>query len=121
MFPAIDPSKYLDFAQEIASRSEPEVIRTVADRAYYSAFLFCRDQLAEKGYITPYYNTEDHRYVPAKLKELLGSFGNDENRLRTHRNRVTYDTREVTDSPSIDWMIETARKIIERVKTLPVS
>ena len=118
-FSALDPIKYLDLANELALRSEAEAIRTAADRSYYATFLFCRDQLATKGYLTPSYSTDDHQDVSEVLKQVLKSRGNQEFRLRQQRNRVTYDTREV-DYPSCQWMINTATEIIKLVEALPI-
>ena len=118
MFKAVDPSKYLDFAREISIRTETEAKRTAADRAYYAAFLFSRDQLAIKGYITPYYHERDKQYVSETLKGLRTSIGMDEFRLREHRTKVTYHTSNV-GYPSLEWMINTAQKIIDYIKTLP--
>ena len=119
MFKAIDPLKYLDFAREIATRTEVEARRSAADRAYYAAFLFSRDQLAIKGYITPHYHEEDKKYISETLKRLRTSIGNDEFRLREHRTKVTYHTWDV-GYPSLDWMINTAQEIIDYVKALPL-
>jgi hypothetical protein len=122
VFPAIDPADYIGLADELASSPEQAAKRTAADRAYYAAFLISRDQLTIKGYITPNYNLRDHEYVTESLKrkDLLGTFGNEEYRLRIARNRVTYDTRDLTYSqPSLNWMVNTAKKIIERVNKLP--
>lgn len=124
VFPALDPTTYIELVDELASKPEPSAQRTAADRAYFAAFLTSRDQLAEKGYITPYNSQEDRRYVAENLKILLGAFGNDENRLRTARNRVTYDIRDLTysqDQPSLKWMVDTAKEIIKRVKRIPPS
>ena len=118
-FSALDPIKYLDLANELALRSEAEAMRTAADRSYYATFLFCRNQLAMKGYLIPSYSTEDHQDVSKVLKQVLKSRGNDEFRLRNQRNRVTYDTREV-DYPSLQWMIDTATTIIKLVEALPI-
>ena len=118
-FSAVYPIKYLDLANELALRSEAEAIRTAADRSYYATFLFCRDQLATKGYLTPSYSTDDHQDVSEVLKQVLKSRGNQEFRLRQQRNRVTYDTREV-DYPSCQWMINTATEIIKLVEALPI-
>jgi len=118
MFPAVEPVKYLEFAREISSRIETEAKRTAADRAYYSAFLFSRDQLAIKGYITPYYREQDKHDVSRKLKELKYGIGNAEHLLRSRRTKITYDTRDISN-PSLDWMIDTAQKIIDYVKALP--
>lgn len=122
VFPAIDPVAYLGLADELAAKPELSAKRTAADRAYFAAFLTSRDQLAAKGYIVPHYSRDDHRYVVENLKLLLGAFGNQESRLRTARNRVTYDTRDLTYSqgqPSLNWMVNTAKEIIERVEKLP--
>lgn len=120
VFPALDPLTYIGLADELASKPELSAKRTAADRAYFAAFLSSRDQLAAKGYIIPYYSSDDHRYVAENLKSLLGAFGNEENRLRTARNRVAYDTRDLTQGqPSLKWMVATAKKIIERVTKLP--
>ena len=122
VFPAIDPAAYMALAEELGAKVGVPEKRAAADRAYYAAFLTSRDQLTAKGYITPYYNFDDHKYVAENLKILLGTFGNEENRLRTARNRVTYDTRDLTHSqgqPSLEWMLDTAKTIIERVEKLP--
>lgn len=120
VFPAIDPADYVGLADELASRPEQAAKRTAADRAYYAAFLFSRDQLEMKGYMTRYGYAEDHPYVTQKLRELLGFLGNEEFRMRRHRNKVTYETGDV-GKPSLDWMLKTAEKIIESVKKLPTS
>jgi len=119
-FPAVDPFKYLEFACEISSRTETEVRRTAGDRAYYAAFLFARDQLKEKGYMTPYNHEGDKKQVTEVLKRLKLSVGMDEFRLQEHRTRVTYHTWRV-EYPSLEWMIDTAQKIINYVKALPVN
>lgn len=122
VFQALDPVTYIALVDELASKPESASRRTAADRAYFAAFLTSRDQLTAKGYIIPYYSSDDHRYVAENLKILLGSFGNEENRLRTARNQVTYDTRDLTENqgqPSLKWMVDTAKQIIERVSKLP--
>jgi hypothetical protein len=124
VFLALDPVAYIELVDELASRPETPAKRTAADRAYFAAFLFSRDQLTAKGYIMPHYSQDDRKYVAENLKLLLGTFGNQENRLRRARNRVTYDTRDLTQSegqPPLSWMISTAKEIIERVKKLPPS
>ena len=118
MLPSIDPEAYLDLARELANRSESAATRTAADRAYYAAFLTCRDMLAEKGHMTPYGTAQDHRYVAETLKKVLGASGNDEHRLRRARNTATYETGQVRSTPSVDWMIATAQRLIDKVKNL---
>jgi hypothetical protein len=116
--PAVKPELYLDLARELAGNPAPEYIRSAGDRAYYAAFLFCRDELARKGYITPFYSTEDHSYVSRSLQQLFGRGPFSEFELRYQRNRISYDTRNLR-GVSIPWMIKTAEDIIERVKELP--
>ena len=122
IYPSIDARKYLGLAARLALTKSSLSLRTAANSAYYSAFLFSRDQLAQKGYITPYYNSSDHDYVARELKVQLGAIGNDENRLRTARNKVVYDTRNLTSSQvqRLEWIIPTAAKIIKLVGSLPV-
>lgn len=125
LYGAFNPKTYLEIATELSSKTEAAAKRTAADRAYYAAFLSSRDILAEKGYIIPHYDSDDHRYVAENLKDrsVLGALGNDESRLRRARNLITYDTRDISstkeDARSLDWMLETARIIIERVEALP--
>jgi hypothetical protein len=122
-YETIDPESYLVLAKELAMTSTPAARRTSADRAYYAAFLFSRDQLEAKGYITPYYDIGDHQYVATALKVHIGALGNDENRLRLARNKITYDTRSLPQGGdgvrTLDWMTRTASQIIERVRRLP--
>jgi hypothetical protein len=126
LYNKIDPSSYMELAKQLAINADDSSKRTAADRAYYAAFLTCRDVLASKGYLVPQYNLDDHKSVPQTLKsiEALGSRGNDEERLRSARNRINYDTRELRDQPqsavcSINWMITTAQDIINGVQALP--
>ncbi len=118
MFKEVNPVNYLDIARALALDTKPQAQRTAADRAYYAAFLFARDALAAKGYITPYYATKDHEFVTQSLRKHVGNIGNDENRMRTQRNNVTYETGPL-GSPSLTWMIETAETIIKLVDDLP--
>lgn len=125
VYESIDPETYLGLAKELSSRKQIAAIRTSADRAYYAAFLSSRDVLAKKGYLTPYYNTDDHKYVTDTLKrpDVLGSLGNDEARLRRARNLLTYDTRQLNAAssdrvPKIDFMLNTAEMIIRKVNEL---
>lgn len=122
----LDPATYLELADELSSRAEPASKRTAADRAYFAVFLFSRDCLLEKGYLEPYYGLNDHDYISRvlKSKQVLGAFGNEENRLRRARNYITYDTRDLyLTKPEhvrpLNWMLGVAREIIKRVDALP--
>ena len=116
----LDPEALLDLAKELAASQNTSAQRTAADRAYYAAFLFARDQLASKRYITPYYGPNDHGYVADQLGRLFGAAaGNEEQRLRERRNRLTYDTRRIPASFTLNWMLETAEHLMRQVKSLP--
>ncbi len=126
LYESVDPETYLELAKELSSKSQAAARRTAADRAYYAAFLASRDLLAEKDYITPYGNERDHQYVNEvlKRKDILGSFGNEGLRLRRARNVATYDTRDITTRTQqyarpLNWMLNTAETIIDKVKQLP--
>lgn len=120
---AIDPRSYLDLAVELVNRPDSHVARTAGDRAYYAVFLTCRDMLAAKGYAPFYQGTAAHGDVTKALRTFLGDgLGNQENRLRRARNRLTYITDEVPLArvQYIQWMINSAREIIDTVNDLPV-
>jgi uncharacterized protein (UPF0332 family) len=125
LYEKFDPVSYLEIALGLPTDASVALIRTAADRAYYAAFLTCRDLLKAKNYISPQYNRYDHETVAETLKrpDVLGNIGNNENRLRRSRNCITYDTRilQIThnDARSLAWMIATARDLIERVQKLP--
>lgn len=127
LYKAVDPKTYLELADRLSLESDETAKRTAADRAYYAVFLVSRDTLAERGYITPYYSSDDHKYVSETLKrkDLLGSFGNDEMRIRFARNIILYDTRDISreqqSARSLKWILDTAKQIIERVGNLPVN
>ena len=126
LYESVDPETYLELAKELSLKSQVAARRTAADRAYYAAFLASRNLLAEKGYITPYYTSDDHKYVEETLKrkDILGALGNDENRLRRARNLVTYDTRDIQTETQryaspLSWMLNTAETVIKKVQELP--
>lgn len=128
---AIDPATYLDLARELAVRAAPEsndvALRSAADRAYYAVFLFSRDQLAMKGYVTPKNNARDHETVTESLQEILGTLGGDELHLRYARNQATYETSDRYGDgrvgheyvKSLTWMLDAAQRIIDAVRSLP--
>ena len=124
-YPALNPTEYLKIADELTSRPESSALRTAADRAYYAAFLTCRDLLAEKDYFTPRYSSDDHTDLTSALKrkDVLGTYGNQEFRLRRARNCINYLTCDISsstiDARPLDWMLKTAREIISKVEALP--
>jgi len=120
--PVVNPRSYLELATELAGRRESHSIRTAGGRAYYAAFLASRDTLAAKGYTLRYAGASAHAGVTQALGTILDEgVGNEENRLRRARNQLTYDTDQVVWPPgqSVQWMIDTAREIIEAVTALP--
>lgn len=126
LYESIDPETYLELAKELSLKKEASAKRTAADRAYYAAFLASRDFLAKKGYVTPYGDERDHQYINETLKriDILGSFGNNGLRLRRARNMATYNNQEISTTTHqygrpLEWMLNTAEEIIERVKQLP--
>lgn len=127
IYPKINPEEYIKLADELALKPDNASKRSAADRAYYAAFLTCRDILTAKDYLTPYYDYQDHKYVAETLKnpKILGSFGNNESLLRKARDCITYDTRDLRTNQEkvkrIEWMIKTARTIIEKVQALPMN
>ena len=124
VFPPLDPITLLELANQL-SNGNSAAIRSAGDRAYYAAFLASRDLLSNKGYITPHYGTIDHDYISKQLKrpEILGSFGDRELQLRRARNEVTYQTGPLMmggrNVRPLQWMVETAQEIIDRVTALP--
>jgi hypothetical protein len=130
LYPEINPTDYLTLAKALSTSSDYASLRSAIDRAYYAAFLTCRDLLASKNYFTPKYDSEDHIKVQEGLKSLnvLGSAGNDEFRLRRTRNRITYDTRPLSPRQDglnnvfpVQLVVTTAENIIRRVQALPVN
>ena len=76
LYPKINPTKYLDLASELAAKSDDAAKRSAADRAYYAAFLTCRDVLTTKNYFIPRFSSDDHMDIAEKLRnpKLLGIF-----------------------------------------------
>jgi uncharacterized protein (UPF0332 family) len=124
IYSAIDPSEYLQVAKELSSKTDGASLRSAADRAYYATFLKCRDVLLQKKYSRSYQGLEDHAYVSRVLRAVLGSLGNEENRMRRVRVEVTYEPRDLFGGQNIrrvEWMIATSEEIIKTIENLPVN
>ena len=125
LYPTLDPASFLELARTLAGESDAAALRTAGDRAYYAAFLFCRDDLAQKDHLTPVYGIEDHEFVTSALRRswILGTYGDRERLLRRARNAVSYQTGALNasskDVQPLAWMIETASEIISRVTAVP--
>lgn len=108
---------------KISSQLDIAALRSAADRAYYASFLTCRENLRLKGYIVPYNGIDEHEYISRTLRTVIGSLGNDENRLRRARNEITYNTNDLiagqNDVMPLEWILKTASELITSVEALP--
>ena len=93
--PATTPHDMLRFAESLVRRTSPEAVRTGCDRAYYAAFLFCREHLRSRGLFDPSQGAADHHALATALRRWDFAAGNDLHRLRRSRNRYTYTLSEV--------------------------
>ena len=120
-FEAVEPSDYLELANEWAQSSNSAVLRTAVDRAYYAAFLTARDQLTAKGYGDFAADSRAHRQVGEALSEVRSQHGEMLRILRRARNRLTYQTvpirlpRRQTRQALLDW----AREVMAAAEALP--
>jgi hypothetical protein len=133
----LDPLELLNLARELARRPDAAAVRTACDRAYYAAFLFCRDQLISMGIVEraggrgrtrrPRLTgrSADHTIIPDSLRGLANGRrpGNELNRLREQRNQYTYNTGSLSTSAvaTPQWMLSTAEDIIGFVQQLTPS
>jgi hypothetical protein len=123
LYPSILPGEYLTLAKELALRPESASKRSAVERAYFAAFLTCRDLLQKKNYVVEYGHIEDHQYIRRVLKTVLKSKGNEENRLRRVRNEITYNTSDLFQGHDtvrrLDWVFDTSEELIRLVSDLP--
>ena len=120
-FGAVEPSDYLELANEWAQSDNPAVLRTAVDRAYYAAFLTVRDQLAAKGYGEFAASSRAHGQVGDALSEVRSQHGEMLRILRRARNRLTYET-DATRLPrrqTRQELLDSSRAIIAAVEALP--
>lgn len=121
----LNPLELLNLARELARRPDAAAVRTACDRAYYAAFLFCRDQLKAMGIVEPTGRSADHGLMVRSLRRLPKGRGpGDElDRLRTQRNQYTYNTGSLSTSAvaTPQWMLSTAEDIIGFVQQLTPS
>ena len=123
LYQKINPVEYLSLAKNLSSQLDIAALRSAADRAYYASFLTCRENLRLKGYIVPYNGIDEHEYISRTLRTVIGSLGNDENRLRRARNEITYNTNDLiagqNDVMPLEWILKTASELITSVEALP--
>jgi len=124
-FPSLDPLELLELAKELATTSTAATIRTAGDRAYQAAYLFSRDDLSAKDHFTPQGSGDDHSNLVIALRRshVLGTFGDYLDQLRRARNVLNYVTGAIEpshpDVRPIQWMIDRASEIIEKVTDVP--
>ena len=117
----MDPSSYLELANDLARGASPASLRSAGDRAYYAAFLFARDRLYQKNYSPFFTGPGAHRDVKNALLAILPQVGHMEDNLRRARNVITYETSmtRLRSGQSIPWMLGVSGDIIEAVRALP--
>ncbi|AKI96741.1 hypothetical protein IX53_01670 [Kosmotoga pacifica] len=97
--------------------SDECIVRTIVDRAYYSAFNIARDKAVKKGYQKQ--GAKDHRKLPiffrSKRPEIAGAL----EELRDLRNNCSYEIKWI-DSRSIldveEYVILQAEKVLDELK-----
>ena len=93
--PPTTPHDILTLAESLVGGASPEAVRAGCDRAYYAAFLFCRDHLRHRGLFNPSLTAGDHQALAAALRRSEFAAGNDLHRLRRSRNQYTYNLNEI--------------------------
>lgn len=88
---ATTPRHILTLADSLVREASPEAVRAGCDRAYYAAFLFCRERLQQRGLFDPSSSAGDHQALAAALRRWNFAAGNDLHRLRRSRNQYTYN------------------------------
>ena len=96
-------------------------MRSAGDRAYYAAFLTCRDQLVRKNYAVFSRRPSSHNEVAAALTDIHSELGRRLGELRYTRNDLTYQTGRISRDPpqTLLWMFRTAQAMIDFVDALP--
>ena len=122
-FGPIDPESYLHTAISWSLSSDEAVRRSAVDRAYYAAFLTARNELTDKGYIVAEQGPVAHILVGNSLTRLTGIPGRILRALRRTRNRVTYQTDEVSlpQNMTVEQLLGWAKTVIEAAQALPQS
>ena len=109
-------------ARELAKGMDGVSLRSAVDRAYYSAFLVARDELAAKRYARFTTGSGAHSQVAEALSNIgRRDLGRQLRILRRTRNKLTYQTSrmELPKGQSLQSLLESVRAIIEAVRELP--
>lgn len=121
-FDAVTPESYLALAGELVKGMDGVSLRSAIDRAYYSAFLAARDELAAKRYARFAVGSGAHSQVAEALSNIgRRDLGRQLRILRRTRNQLTYQTirMELPKGQSLGTLLDSARIVIEAVKALP--
>ena len=120
--PATAPRDILTFAESLVSGASPEAVRAGCDRAYYAAFLLCRERLRSRGLFDPSSGAGDHQALAVALRRWEFAAGNDLHRLRRSRNQYTYSLDEVRHGGRgaipPQGMLRLARRVMAAVERL---
>ena len=120
-FNAVDPAAYLTLAIEWSRSADDTTLRSAVDRAYYAAFLTTRDQLSGKGYGRFTADPQVHSQVAKLLSATNKEAGEKLIILRRARNRLNYQTGNVTlpRGQSVRSLMLFARIVVEAAQELP--
>ena len=120
-FNAVDPAAYLTLAIEWSRSADDTTLRSAVDRAYYAAFLTTRDQLSGKGYGHFTADPQVHSQVAKLLSATNKNAGEKLIILRRARNRLNYQTGNVTlpRGQSVRSLMLFARIVVEAAQELP--
>ncbi len=107
-----DPLDFLKLANDLVYSKDEAKLRTAISRAYYSAFLYCREWLRSKGW--PLYGDgRDHNEVQMGLKKYIGRKASDKlSSLRRLRGDADYELTKVVDKQVVIKAIRLANVVI---------
>jgi uncharacterized protein (UPF0332 family) len=121
----MDPVEFLRFAEKTLCRDDgPASCRSAISRAYYAAFLSCRERLESVGVDVPH-NATGHNEVQRKLsrsgdpryRKVASDLGN----LQSQRLTADYDLSKavVEKRENAQLWLATADRIVQTVAGLP--
>ena len=117
-----DPLDFLKLANELVYSKDEAKLRTAISRAYYSAFLSCREWLRFKGWRL-YNDARDHVAVKKGLKRYIGRKVSDKlNYLyRKLRGDADYELTKVIHKQTAIKAIKLANIIVDSLNSNPPS
>lgn len=119
----VDPKKFLEVAEDLVKEnpSKPARLRTATSRAYYAAYNFCRQILAEMGFRI-HKSSGGHgqvvNFFASSKDEDLMSVSGHLGTLQTNRNTADYDldVDRAEKLLNVQLHVRQARLIIETVE-----